>query len=93
MWVKATDLDGNTVWLNMLQARFVVAGEDGGSAVMFGEDDGLDVREEPEQLVRGETRWPSTSEGVGFIPRLQPGTTPAISRPLSPGLWMRNAAR
>ena len=69
MWVKGTDLDGNPLWVNMLQARMVVPGEDGGSAVIFDQDDAVDVREEPEQLVRGEPRWPKASGGVGFIRR------------------------
>ena len=71
MWVKATDLDGDPVWVNMLQAQLVVPGEDGGCAVIFGQDDAVNVREEPEQLVRGEPRWPKTSEGVGFIRRVE----------------------
>ena len=75
MWVKATDLDGNPLWVNMLQARYVVPGEDGGSAVVFGQEDAVDVREEPEQLVRGEPRWPTSSEGVGFIRRADTDVT------------------
>lgn len=72
MWVKATDLDGKAVWINMLQARLVRSGKDGGCSVIFGRDDAVDLREEPQQLVRGEPRWPNTSEGVGFIRRTQP---------------------
>jgi hypothetical protein len=66
-WVKATDLDGNPIWVNMLQARLVVAGEDGGATVIFGGEETIDVREEPEQLVSEQPRWPKTPNGVGFI--------------------------
>ncbi len=67
--VKATRLDGTSIYLNLLEARMVVPNNGGGSSVIFGPDDAVDVQEAPEKLVRGEGRWPETPEGVGFIRR------------------------
>lgn len=53
-WMKFTDFEGDTVWLNMDKAiRFYVIPE--GTRIVFTEDDGWTVKDTPEEIIaRGE---------------------------------------
>jgi hypothetical protein len=49
-WVKATDSDGNEIYLNLSTARAIIPNESGGASVLFGIEDSFDVRESPREL-------------------------------------------
>lgn len=64
MWIKATEHDGQVIWLNMALARSMVrvvdAGADAKTVIAFDEADQITVRELPEDLIAKANADPSS---------------------------------